>query len=103
VELTVSNFEKNIASNEIPVVVEFWAPWCGVCQKMAPAFQQATAQLEPRFRLGKVNTEAEPILAGRFGIRGVPTTIIFKNGVEIARQSGGMDLGTLVRWVQSYS
>ena len=103
VELTVANFEKNIASNEIPVVVEFWAPWCGVCQKMAPAYQQAASQLEPRVRLAKVNTEKEPILAGRFGIRGVPTTIIFKNGMEIARQSGGIDLGTLVRWVQSYS
>lgn len=68
---------------------------------MAPVFQQAAAQLEPRFRLGKVNTEAEPMLSGRFRVQGVPTTIIFKKGQEVARQSGAMDLGTLVRWVRA--
>ncbi len=102
-DLNSGNFERMISLNEVPVVVEFWAPWCGYCKRMAPIFDQAAAQLEPRVRLAKVNTESDPTISGRYGIQGVPTTIIFKNGREVARQSGAMDLGALVRWVQSYS
>ncbi|HSR10822.1 MAG TPA: thioredoxin TrxC [Thermodesulfobacteriota bacterium] len=102
-ELSNENFDRNISANEIPVVVEFWAPWCGYCKRMAPIFDQAAAQLEPRVRFAKVNTEAEPSISGRFGVQGVPTTIIFKNGREIARQSGAMDLPTLLRWISSFA
>ncbi len=102
-DLNSGNFERIVSLNEVPVVVEFWAPWCGYCKRMAPIFEQAAAQLEPRYRLAKVNTEAEGMISSRYGVQGVPTTIIFKNGQEIARQSGAMDLGTLVKWVQSYS
>jgi len=103
VDLNTANFERTITLNEIPVVVEFWSPSCGYCQMMAPAYQQAAAQLEPRIRLGRVNTQAEPMIAGRFGVQGTPTTIIFKNGGEVARRAGVMDLGTLVGWVRYYS
>jgi len=103
VELSGNDFQKNISSNGIPVVVDFWASWCGPCKMMAPIFQQAAAQLEPRFRLAKVNTETEPGIAQQLGIQSIPTTIIFKNGKEIVRKVGAMDLGTLLQWVQSYS
>ena len=100
IELTEVNFEKAITRNEIPVVVDFWASWCGPCKMMAPIFHQAAAQLEPRFRLAKVNTEIETRIAQQFGIQSIPTAIIFKNGKEIARKVGAMDLGTLLSWVQ---
>ena len=103
VQLGPDNFDKVITLNEIPVVVEFWAPWCGYCRAMAPIFQQAAAQLEPRFRLAQVNTQAEPTISGRFGVQGVPTFVIFKNGIEVDRRSGSMDLGTLVGWIRYHA
>jgi thioredoxin 2 len=103
VDLHLANFERTIALNEIPVVVEFWSPSCGYCQMMEPIYRQAAAQLEPRIRMGRVNTQAEPIIAGRFGVQGTPTTVIFKNGREVSRREGVMDLSTLVGWVRYYS
>jgi thioredoxin 2 len=102
VELNSNNFDRQIGRNDLPVVVDFWAPWCGPCRSMAPNYAQAAVEMEPEARFAKLNTEAEQQLAGRFNIRSIPTLAIFKNGREIARQSGALDLASLKRWVQSH-
>jgi len=101
VELGAANFDTHAGRSDIPLLVDFWAPWCGPCRTMAPAFAQAAKQLEPEFRLAKVNTEEEQQLAARFGIRSIPTLALFRNGQEVARQSGAMDTASLVRWVRA--
>lgn len=103
VELDEASFDKHIASSDLPIVVDFWAPWCGPCRSMAPAFAEAARQLEPSYRLVKVDTEQSQNLAARFNIRSIPTLAIFKNGKEVARQAGAMDTGNIVRWVKSNS
>lgn len=101
-ELRADNFRQQISRNDIPVVVDFWAPWCGPCKVMAPSFEEAAGQLEPQARLAKLNTENEQTIAGQYGIRSIPTLVVFKNGREIARQPGAMGTADIIRWVQTH-
>ena len=102
VALDEGAFQAHAERAGLPLLVDFWAPWCGPCRTMAPHFEAAAAQLEPRVRLGKVDTEAQPALASRFGIRSIPTLILFRGGREIARQSGAIGSTEIVRWTRQH-
>jgi thioredoxin 2 len=100
-DLTEHSFDRHLLKSDAPLLVDFWAPWCGPCRMMAPQFAQAAQILEPTVRLGKINTEQETVLANRFAIRSIPTLKLFLNGKEIASQAGAMDTKSIVSWVQS--
>ncbi len=103
VEVNYKSFQAHVGRSQIPVLIDFWAPWCGPCKMMAPAFAQAAQALEPQVRLVKVNTEVEPSLGNSWHIRSIPTMVLVKNGREVARQSGAMSSDGIIDWVRNHT
>lgn len=101
-EIGAADFQKQLTRSDVPLLVDFWAPWCGPCRMMAPAFEQAAKQLEPNVRLLKVNTEQQQAVAGQFGIRSIPTMILFARGRELDRMSGALDASGIVAWARQH-
>lgn len=93
-------FERQLHRGTVPVLVDVWAPWCGPCRMMAPAFEAAARELEPKVRLVKLNSDEEQGLAGRLGIRGIPTMILYSGGREVGRTSGALSASQIVSWTR---
>ncbi len=100
VEADGQMFDKQTGRSDIPVLVDVWAPWCGPCRAMAPAYEQAAARLEPQVRVIKLNSDAHPDVSARLGIRGIPTLLLFRGGREIARSSGARGADQIISWTR---
>ena len=103
VAATAQTFPKHVEKSDIPVVVDFWAEWCGPCKMMAPVYERVAAELEPQFRFLKVDTEAEPALAAKYGIRSIPTLMVFKRGAIAAQRAGASDAQSLKNWLRQHA
>jgi thioredoxin 2 len=102
VALTGATFDKFITRNDLPVAVDFWAEWCGPCKMFAPVFAQHAGEEKTRLRCAKLDTEAEPAIAQRYGIRSIPSLLLFKNGAEVDRVAGALDATRLRAWLQRH-
>lgn len=103
IAVSAQSFDRHIQKNTIPVVVDFWADWCGPCKMMAPVFARVASELEPGIRFLKLDTEAEPEIAARYGVRSIPMLILFRNGAILAQRAGAIDGQTLRAWLQQHA
>jgi thioredoxin 2 len=99
IALTAANFDRHVTRSGVPVVVDFWAAWCGPCRAMAPVFERVAAGIEPAARFAKLDTDSAQDVAARYGIRSIPTLMVFREGREVARQSGALDAAAMRRWL----
>ncbi len=102
VSVNADSFQQFVVNSDLPIVVDFWAPWCGPCRQMAPAFEEAASAMPLKAQFLKVNTEEEQQLGGQYGIRSIPTMVIFKNGKEVDRVSGALSAQRIQNWVAQH-